>query len=194
MEKQYYELVFEGHFEAIKGILEGFLLAENQKWKYYFSDKCCIKTETFAEVVLEWITLRTKLHHVIMEGPFYEAFMGALEKIPESSFINKKYVKSAVLINDASFDFKSKAYGKKYGDEIKAMINNLPSGLVLHKYNPVEKEYIEGKGVELYAPEHDYVYEASGTISGDINGLLSYRKLMDDHPLIEVSKIVLKLQ
>jgi len=39
MKKKYYEVVFEGHYNAVYGLLKGFLLGKNQKWKFYFSKK-----------------------------------------------------------------------------------------------------------------------------------------------------------
>ncbi|MCP4137824.1 MAG: hypothetical protein GY754_43080 [bacterium] len=194
MKKKYYEVVFEGHYNAIYGVLKGFLLASNQHWRFYFSKKYGINKETMMDVLKDWVSLKGKLHHVVMEGEFFESFAKAIDKYnaaDESSFVNQKYIKSSNTIKDASFEFSAETFGKKYGIEIKAILNKLHEGLVLHDYNPMETVHEDAKGVELYAPDHDYVFEAKGRISGDINELVKFRKVLDDHALVEVKEIKL---
>ena len=170
MKKKYYEVVFEGYWNAIEGLLQGFILGKGKEkeWNYYFSKKTGIKTETLTEAIMEWITLQTKLHHIIMPAELYDAFSSALVKTTNPEFADNKYIKSSREIKNASFEFIAKTYGSKYGTEIKAMINNLPKGLEIHNYNPMEKTHEESKGVEMYAPEHHYIFEAEGRISGEI--------------------------
>ena len=191
MKTQFYEVVFEGHYKAVYGLLEGYLMGLGSDLPYYFSEKSGIRSETMTEIVLEWISLRGKLHHVIMEKTFYETFAEAVAARKDSRFVDTKFIRSAQLIRDATFTFEAETYGRKYGTEIKSILNNLQEGLELHDYNPVEKDTDDGKGIELYAPEHDYVYKATGRISGELPGLISFRKEMDDHPLIEVEYIEL---
>ncbi|HOO72131.1 MAG TPA: hypothetical protein PK926_10250 [Spirochaetota bacterium] len=197
MEKKYYELVLEGHYNAIYGLLKGFLLGKNQDWTFYFSKKAGIKIETLGEIIVDWISLKNKVHHIILEENFYEELKKAVEKFnttrkEESKFVNLKYLKSAQLVKSAQFGFETKTYGRPYAAEIKNLIKKLPEGVELHNYNPIEKENKDAKGVELYAPEHEYTFEASGTLSGNIGELIELRKTLDEHPLVEVEKIQLK--
>jgi hypothetical protein len=55
MKKKYYEIVLEGHYNAIYGLLKGFLLGKNQDWTFYFSKKDGIRAETLGESIREWI-------------------------------------------------------------------------------------------------------------------------------------------
>jgi len=190
----YYEVVFEGHYRAINGLLEGFRLGSGKDWNFFFSDDAGIKTETLTEIILEWITLKTKLHHVIMEEDFFKAFEKGVAGVKDSEFVNKKYIRSSAVIKDASVNFEAKTYGQKYGNEIKALMNNLPDALVMHDYNPIEKHRDESKGAEMYAPEHDYIYEAKGRITGPIDSLAAFRKELEDHPLVAVKEIELTLK
>jgi hypothetical protein len=194
MEKRYYELVFEGHYKTIYGLLEGFILGKGTDWRYFFSKNAGIKTETLSEIIAEWVTFKTKIHHIIMEEKFYEEFCTSLKKWKEHPMINIKYIKSARLILDASFEFEFKTYARKYGDEIKALINYLPKGLELHNYNPMEKEIETAKGIERYAPEHDYIFEGSGKVSGDLEELIGFKDKIDENPLVETGSILLTLE
>ena len=191
---KYYEVVFEGHYRAINGLLEGFRLGAGKDWNFFFSDDAGIKTETLTEIILEWITLKTKLHHVIMEEDFYKTFEKGVASVKDSELVNKKYIRSSTEIKEASVKFEAKTYGQKYGNEIKAIMNNLPDNLVMHDYNPIEKHRDDAKGAEMYAPEHDYIFEAKGRVTGPIENLATFRKKLDDHPLIAVKEIELTLK
>ena len=194
MKKRYFELVFEGHYQTIYGLLEGFILGKGKDWKYFFSKNSGIKTETLSEIIAEWITFKTKIHHAIMEEKFFNEFCASLKQWKDHPLINVKYIKSARLILNASFEFQFKTYGRKYGDEIKALLNYLPKELELHNYNPIEKETETAKGIERYAPEHDYIFEGSGTISGEIEELINFRDKLGENPLIETRVIILTLE
>ena len=200
MEKKYYEVVFEGHYNAIFGLLKGFLLGKNQNWKFYFSKHIGAKTETLADKIMDWAVLSNKVHHVVMEADFFNEFKKAITAFnktktrgEQSKFVHMKYIKSAKIIKKASFDFKAKTYGRPYGEEIKAMLKKLPAGVKLQNYKPKEEIHKSAKGVELYAPDHEYAFEASGTLSGSVMEIISLRKKLDDHPLVETGKITLSL-
>jgi hypothetical protein len=107
--------------------------------------------------------------------------------------VNLQYLKSAKLVKKAQFNFTAKTYGRPYAAEIKALLKKLPAGIELRDYKPLERENRDARGVELYAPEHEYTFEASGTLSGELGELIALRKKMDDHPLIETERIKLNL-
>jgi len=194
MNKKYYEAVFEGDYKAVYGMLEGFRLASGKNWFYSFSKRSGVKAETLSDVIVEWVTLSSKLHHVILEGDFFELLQEAVHKKEDSSFIKKQYLRSGKIIKGASFKFTAVTYGRLYGTEIKSIFSNIPDNIELSDYAPVEKINKEAKGTELYAPEHEYNFEASGKLSGGIKELIEFRKKLDEHPLVEVDKISIELQ
>jgi len=197
MEKKYYEIVLEGHYNAIYGLLNGFLLGKNRDWTFHFSKKAGIKTETLSEIIVDWISLKNKIHHVILEDSFYKELKKSVEKTnksrkEKSEFVNLKYLKSAKLIKKAHLNFKAITYGRQHAAEMKFLLKNIPAGIVLQNYKPVEKVVKDVKGVELYAPEHEYTFEASGTLVGNIGTMIDLKQKLDDYPLIEADKIHLK--
>ena len=193
MSKKYLEVVLEGHEKAIQGLLEGFALGTSTECHYYFSKDWGIKTETFMEAVLEWISLKAKLHHVIMNEDMFKSLEDAIKSSNNLSVTDKNTVKSSKEIKGASFTFDAVTYGKKYGEEIKKMLSNTPNGIKLENYNPKEEIQEDAKGVEMYAPDHDYVFEAKGTISGDVHAVIEFRKILDDYPLITPDEIKIEM-
>jgi hypothetical protein len=193
MAKNYLEVTIEGDYKAIKGLLEGFLLGSGIEGEYYFCKNSGVESETLMESFKELIHLKN-IHHLIMDAALFTKFSDALKKLKEDKFISIKYIKAAKPIKDASFKFIGKTYGKKYGDEIKEMIKNLSPDLKMNDYKEKEEIQKDAKGVELYSPDHDYALEATGRVSGaNIKALLEFRKKLDDHPLVEVEKIILIL-
>jgi len=194
MGKTFYEVVFEGHYHTIFGLLEGFMMGADKDWDYYFSKKVHVQQDTFADVLREWITLGGKLHHVLIEEEFLNAFKTALQKRSDDSKVGMKYIKSEKKILSGSFSFTFKAYAKKFGDEIKTLLETLPEGVELVDYTPKETVVKSAHGVELYAPEHEYTFEGEGVVQGLLPGLLSMSRILRRHPLVEVESIALKCE
>jgi hypothetical protein len=191
MIKKYYELVFEGNYDLICGMIEGFLLGKGAGWEWYSSKESGIETEAFTEIIKEWASLKTRLHHIILEEEFHYELQKTLKEKGDLRYIKLKYTKSAREIKSCSFKFTANAYAKKYGEEIKEIISKPPAGVKIENYNPVEEVDASVKGVELYAPVHDYSFKGSGTATGEFGGIVSFRKILNDHPLVQVSSIKL---
>ncbi len=191
MSIQYFEIVFEGHLDAVAGFLEGFALASGETNAYVFSDDSGIKADTMSQAILEWMSLKTKLQHVVIQESLYKKIASALQTVKGEALITSKHIHSAKAIKSASFSFTTKTYGKKYGEEIKTLIANHPASITVSGFKPEETVASDAKGAELYAPTHDYEFEGTGKVSGPIDDLLPFYKTLDEYPLIEVEKISL---
>lgn len=191
-QKKYFEIVLEGKYETIMGMIEGFLLASGKNWEWYTSRKYHIETETFAEALLEWGSLKSHIHHIILEEEFSIELQKMLEKRDDLKNLSIDYVKSRKEVKRATFKFEAKAYAKKYGDEIKNILETPREGIKLAEYKPEETIHKSAEGTELYAPDHDYIFTAEGVVTGEFKSVLDFRKILDDHPLVEVSNIRLQ--
>ncbi|MEW6525988.1 MAG: hypothetical protein AB1444_04880 [Spirochaetota bacterium] len=194
MAKTFYEVVLEGHYNFVYGMLEGYKLAAGKNFTYYLSQQVNVKATTLSEVLKEFLTLKSKLQYVIIEANSWKKFEAAVKKQPENSLINKKYIKSVKKIESASFEFNFEAYARKYGDEIKKILKSLPKSIKLVDYAPKEEVHKDAKGTELYAPDHEYSFKGKGKLVGDIETTISFNKKFDEHPLIDVSTISLQLK
>ncbi len=192
MARTFYEVVFEGNYHTIYGLLEGFLLGTGKRMAYYFSKSVNIKRETFSEVIKEWVTLGNRLHHVIIDEEFLSGIKKAVQKQPDVKHFGENYIKSERKIKSATFDFEFKAYAKKFADEIKAVIEQLPDGLTLSDYKPHEEVDRDAKGVELYSPDHEFTFKGTGKIQGGFPEIIEAWKKLDEHPLIHPDSIVIE--
>jgi len=194
MAKTFYEVVLEGHYNFVYGMLEGYKLAIGKNFIYYLSQQVNVKATTMSGILKEFLTLKSKLQYVIIEANSWKKFEAAVKKQPEDSVISKKYIKSVKKIESASFEFNFEAYAKKYGDEIKKILKSLPKSVKLVDYAPKEEMHKDAKGTELYAPDHEYSFKGKGRLVGDIETIIEYNKKFDEHPLIDVTAITLQLK
>ncbi len=189
MSKNFYEIVVEGNYHTIYGLLEGYLLGSEKSWNYYFSKKVNIKRDTLSDVLKQWVTLGNKLHHIIIEEEFLHSIKTALSKNGNQKHFGTAFIKSEKKIRGAVFAFEFKAYAKKFADEIKAIISNLPEGTSLVDYSPKETEDKNAKGVELYSPEHEYEFRGRGKVKGSFPQIIDVWNTFEEHPLITPESI-----
>jgi hypothetical protein len=191
MNRIFTETVFEGHYNTVRGYIEGLQDGMGTAYSFFFSSESGIAAETLSELIKEWISLGHRLHHVVLEEEFLTKIKEVLAKKEKHALLNSSSIKSSKIIKEATFTFKFEAYARKYADEIRELLANLPAGISLEQYTPEEKINHDAEGVELYAPAHDYIFTGKGTIIGPVEQVVNFRKILDDHPLIEAEKVVL---
>ncbi len=189
--RKYYEAVLEGKYDTICGLMTGFLMGADKDWDWFMSRDLNIEAETFSEIILSWTSLKSKLHHIIIEEDLLHAIEKAGEKHNHREIINFNGIKSIKEIKSAEFSFKTSTYAKKYGDEIKQIMEKIPQDLKLLDLKESLDEDKNAKGVELYTPAHDYEYHSQGRVMGSIKEIILFRQELESHPLVEVSDIKL---
>jgi hypothetical protein len=193
MKRNFTEAVFEGDYNTIRGYIEGFIAATGREFHFFICSESGIEPETLTEHIREWISLGTRLHHVLMEDELLDGIRAALSASGDKGLAGRLSLRSSTPVKGASFRFRFITYGRKYAEEIKELFGRLPEGVTLDEYSPVEKVDDECKGVELYTPCHEYVFQGKGVISGGLDLVIPLRGILDAHPLIEAEKIKLDL-
>jgi hypothetical protein len=80
-------------------------------------------------------------------------------------------------IASASFAFRVEAFSRPIADELRAvLIKSLPAGVRLQGLSDAEETHPEAHGPEPFAPLHEYVYRASGRITGELEDVLQIWK------------------
>jgi hypothetical protein len=192
MEKEFYELVIEGPYILIKGFITGLLIGSKNMGTVIYNKEKSIKRESFSELLKEWIGVSEHLTHVIISSDIYEMVTREIE----TSFddINMKVI-SSKKIRKACFEFKYEAFAERYGIELKNFFKDLPSGVsLLPDYKPVEEIHKEAKGIELYAPEHDYKVSAEGTVEGPLPEIIGLYEQAKEKDLIKLKEITLHFE
>jgi len=103
-------------------------------------------------------------------------------------------LRSRQLIESASFKFSFKFYSREEAEQVRQLFENLPAGVQMSDdYQPVERADASASGPELYAPAHDYSFSGSGTLSGDLRGVLQISERARQHERIKRQAVRLQL-
>jgi len=80
-------------------------------------------------------------------------------------------------IASAAFDFKVEAFSEAVRDDIRGFLcTALPDGVRLTGFTEREERDPEAKGVELFAPAHEFTWQAQGTVEGDPAAVLDLQR------------------
>ncbi len=187
-----YELVIEGHENFVKGFVRGIVAGAKSGARVLFNNEHDINRTTLGEKIKEFFDAPSVHTHLIVD----ETTTSLIEDVIRSEGEKLKLkIVSKLSVVSASFEFKYKAYAENYGSMLKGIFENLPEGIsVSNDYAPKEEFHPESKGAEAYAPEHNYIIRAKGTVSGNLGALLELYERCHKQPLIRIENIELEFE
>jgi len=186
----FYEVVIQGSPKMIRGFLGGLTLAADHDGMVVYHRDACIHEESAGERFIERIGLQPRNVNVVVDRKTCDLLRKHAKRIETETGLR---ITSTRHIRSASFAFKFQAYARRYGVEIKGILNNLPAGLRLEDFEYDENLHPGAEGIEAYAPVHEYEIKGSGRVLGRIDLLVAARCKLDQHPLVNPGKIELKL-
>ena len=190
MTKSYYEVILEGSFDLIKGFVLGYLEGSGIKGEAIFGREHHVENESKFGQLMRLIHVKGNKVHVIVGAGLHNLLKDAVGNRQDQLAIKILSVKE---ITAAHFDFAYKAFAKEFGDKLKKLFGNLPEGLELGPdYKPKETITPEGKGIEAYAPLHEYEIKANGRIYGPIKAVINFYGEVEHNPLVELGDIKLQ--
>lgn len=190
MPKTFSELVIEGPFLFVKGFIMGYKYSCNPNMDFFFHRKAGIKRETLKDVIQEYFELDSHTH-VCLENSVIERFAETLKSAEEHI---KMRILSRKEIITASFTFHFEVFSLEEGEKIRHIINTIPSTLTLDKFKEEVFTDEKGRGIELYAPLHEYSYTGRGKITGDFADLITLFRLFNNTNMLETSRVELQLK
>jgi len=189
MNKEYCEVVVEGSLDLVRGFVIGFLEGKGIKGEAIFGEDHHVENEGRFGQMMRLIGVKGNRVHLIVGTGFHKLLEKALEKRKGELALK---VISEKKIRQASFGFRYRAYTKELGDELGSLFGDPPGGLQVKDYKPKETVMPEGKGVEAYAPLHEYEVKATGTIYGPISNVVDFYGSAEHHDMVELDSIKLE--
>ncbi len=168
MPKTYYEVRLKGSPELIKAFTIGFIEGRGGKEEEFVENACRIEEDSPISLVLHFFS---GLHHetaLVMESSASRPLIEALHKHRGAIPVEVSRVRE---ITGAAFDFRYRTNSHETGKELLALFSNLTGDLKIEGYAPKEENIPEAKGIEAYAPLHDYELKAKGTVTGEIHAV-----------------------
>ncbi|HPQ43647.1 MAG TPA: hypothetical protein PKZ42_05400 [Syntrophales bacterium] len=189
MNNEYSEVVIEGSLDRIRGFVVGFLEGKGIQGEAIFEEEHHVANESRFGQMMRLIGVRGNRFHLIIETEFFKLLEEALKRRKEELALK---ITSEKKISRASFDFRYRAYTKELGEELMTLFGDLEEGLHMRDYQPKETLLPEGKGVEAYAPLHEYEIKAAGTISGPVKAVIDFYGRAEHHDMVELDNITLE--
>jgi hypothetical protein len=188
--RSFYEVVFQGKPKVVRAFMTGFLYGTVENASVYYNYTDGVFHEGKKEKVIEKLGLRGTDCHVIVDK--------------ETSTYLKKMTKQILAdtglaitshrgIRSASMEIEFNAYAPKYNDEIVELVKNLPAGLRLDGYTHDVKLDPSAKGVEAYSAVHHYEACGKGSIVGQVDVLIEFKRTVAKFPLLDARDIILKM-
>ncbi|MCD6487583.1 MAG: hypothetical protein J7K35_09720 [Syntrophobacterales bacterium] len=190
MNREYCEMVVEGSLDLVKGFVIGFLEGKGIQGEAIFGEDHHVQNEGKLGHMLHLVGMKgNRLHIIIGNCSQQRLLKDAMERRKEE--IDLKLVSEKKIVQ-ASFVFRYRAYTKDLGDELKELFDGLPEGLQIEDYEPKETVYPEGRGIEAYAPLHEYEVKAGGRIYGFAGDVINFYSRAERHGMVKLDDIKLE--
>ncbi|MCI0451545.1 MAG: hypothetical protein L0Z51_04025 [Candidatus Latescibacteria bacterium] len=177
----YYELVIKGDDRDLIPYLAGYLTAEGVDGVYFAEE-----SGLHVHALRERIKHHGEVQHVVCTKQSLAIVLEALEDAaPRYRF---EVVEQRALAS-ASFRFKVETPSRKIAQEVKDIVAKCRRGVEVEGYSPSETVSAEGAGAEIYSPMHDYKFEASAAVSGDVARVIEMRKALGAIDFVDCEEI-----
>jgi hypothetical protein len=188
---EYHELVFEGSLPIVRAFLTGLRLGKGWATPFMCSEDYQIHGDSLGHRVLETIRLTKDLTYVVVidrHVPVISEAVRAAQKTLDLA------VRRDRAVREAKFDYTFAVFDRKIASKLRGLLDQTGPDLVRTDAEEKEDVHPEGKGVEVYTPEHEYAFKGKGTVSGPLPQVLAYRDALKRFEQVMIEKVVLVLR
>ena len=160
---RWYELLIEGPEDAVESLLAG------SPGEVIRGSELRLAESSLADRILQFLHAQT--HHLAFASASQARELArAIRDRPD---LKLEGVREVIA---GRFGFKAEAYNPEIARKIHDALNSdLPKGIACIDLEREERRP-DAKGIELFAPVHDFVYKARGTIVGTPPGILEMNR------------------
>ena len=186
MSTSYHEFVIQGPRDWLLGFLHGYLEARGRKERLLDGEHEGFDCEPLRERLRELLHLGAETSHLLVPDAVAEHVREAIRTAASAEHPVRLVGEEPVRC--VRFRFSFAIYSKTHAERIRTYFRDLPEGArVEADFKTVEDP--SAKGVEAYAPVHDFEFEGEGTVEGTVDGVVEvYRKCRNEE-LIQEGKI-----
>ena len=183
------EVVFRGKPKVVRACLSGLLLGAGRPARVYYSFLDGVQHEGKAEKLAEIIGMRGSDCHVIVDADTSTWLKTLSRAIATETGLG---ISANRRIRGASMGVNFHAYAKRYEDEIMAVLKDLPAGVKLAGFTREVRVDPGARGVEAYAPVHEFESAGKGVITGPVDLVIALKRRLAEFPLLKAADIELK--
>ena len=185
----YHEMVIEGVRGRALGFVEGYLAGRGHQGEVFDAEEEGFDCEPLGERVRELLRLSADTTHLLVPKSMVPLVREAAERASDRGLALA--IHGERLLGGARFTFRFHIYSREHAVRIRKMLEKPPSGASLTADSRFEETLRpEAKGVEAYAPEHDYELAGSGAVEGSVDAVVSLYRRCRTEELLQLSKLL----
>ena len=183
---RYYELVIEGPRGWGIGFLHGFLLGYGSPQAVLDAEEEGFEVESLREQIRELFLPTAEILHLVVPAPMVPQVRRAIRAAASRG--RAMTIKHERALTGVRFRFEFSIYSREHAARWRRRFEDLPPGARLSKGTIfTEIRDPDGRGVELYAPLHQYELRGEGEVEGNLEAVLPIFRLCRDEQLVQVS-------
>jgi len=186
---EWHELWLEGTERAVRAFVAGFTAGRGVAGGPILGADHALDPESLGDRLKE--LFGTGSHHVLLAPePLADALVAALEARGGEVGLR---VERRRAVASASFPFRVEVFSRPLAQENRAaLVESLPPRVAVEELAESEEEHPEAHGPEPFAPLHEYVYRASGRITGVLPDVLEFRRSLTERDFVAVGAVRLE--
>jgi len=184
----YCELVLAGDAEVCRGLIVGLQIGCGEAGSALIGHEEELEHGSLGETLRELVTGKGRLTHFVVSRALTERLREQLPRLEREAGLR---LAAERAVRGGRFRFAVHAFTRPQAAEIKALLAALPAGARLLGYTEHEKVDPAARGVEAYAPVHEYELKGEGAVEGTIAAVLDARRRLTAQPLISAERIEL---
>ncbi len=187
MKTSYLEVVIDGPRGWDVGFVQGYLYGEGNGGRVFDAEDEGFDCEPLREQLKQMLHYESDTAHLLVPSDLSDNVKKAVEL--SRNVHHAMEIRHERALKGGRFTFSVHIYSKEHAEKIRELFDGLPEGVSLVDSKGFqEKVDPDAKGVELYAPTHDYEMKGEGTVEGDLDGLIQVYRACRDEELIHQSE------
>jgi hypothetical protein len=169
----WHELVVRGSEDAVRGFVVGLAAAGGAAGQPVFGRDVGIEGSSLGERLRALFAQGS--HHVVLAPAALAATV--IQALAAQGARAGLALESSRAVRTGRFHFGAKTPSRDVAATLRRTFRDaLPPGVRVESFSEREKTDPGAKGVELYAPAHEYEYASEGDVTGDVAGVLDVRR------------------
>ena len=185
---EFYEFVIQGQTGWTLGFIQGYLRGHGETEGVLDAEAEGFHCESLRERFRELIHPSSDTLHLIASDRVGASVLEAVAEAVALGHATEMVHKERIVA--ARFTFSTTVYSREHGERIREMFKNTAEGVTVKgemtvKINP------DAKGVEMYAPAHEYELKGEAVVAGPVDGVLDLHRQSRDEELINLGHLEL---
>jgi len=191
MTQPFREIAIEGPRGWTAGYVQGFVRGRSASAVVLDAEHEGCDVASARERFREFLSRGSEIAHLLVEDSAAALVHEAVEAAAAGGRLVQVRLERSIV--GASFGFSVECFSEVAGRRIREFLRNLPEGVKTSADTEID-EIVDpsARGIEPYAPIHDFEFRARGTVLGDVAGVLRVHRVLDGDELVDVSGVRLQ--